>query len=344
MLSGGGSGPPWPAAVPSDTHDCVQRSGGRRQTGRHPTRAGRQTGGVQTRKRRCDHRLCSSTPSPLASHRDLQKYSAQPVAAARPPPPMSVVVAARLWLMLFNLRTSGALQGSTFSLPDNYAKWEPPIGPDGEPVNVQLSMHILDVVLDEAAQTVKFDSYFRTFWVENRIIFKNMTRPVIQMDTEVTTKLWLPNIFALFVQKVEKPELIVPAAGVHLYEDKLIFRSSLYLTTVKCNLLYFNYPMDRQTCTVKIQSYAYTSETLTIEWHPKGITREDIVMSSFYLEDIRTLPPVRVGVFNNSHAELRFEMRFKRKLRFSILAVYVPSLLVVMVSWLSLWVRMLCGV
>ena len=32
-------------------------------------------------------------------------------------------------------------------------------------------------------------------------------------------------------------------------------------------------------------------------------------------------------------------MRFKRKLRFSILAVYVPSLLVVMVSWLSLWVR-----
>ena len=51
-----------------------------------------------------------------------------------------------------------------------------------------------------------------------------MTRPVIQMDTEVTTQLWLPNIFALFVQKVEKPEFIVPAAGVHLYQDKLIFR------------------------------------------------------------------------------------------------------------------------
>ena len=46
------------------------------------------------------------------------------------------------------------------------------------------------------------------------------------MDTDVTSKLWLPNIFALFVQKVEKPEFIVPAAGVHLYDDKTIFRVS----------------------------------------------------------------------------------------------------------------------
>ena len=42
---------------------------------------------------------------------------------------------------------------------------------------------------------------------------------------------------------------------------------------------------------------AYTAETLTITWHPKGITHEDIVMSSFYLEDIHTLPPTRTGVF-----------------------------------------------
>ena len=53
-----------------------------------------------------------------------------------------------------------------------------------------------------------------------------MTKPVTQMDTEVTTKLWLPNLFALFVQKVEKPEFIVPAAGVHLYRNKTIFRVS----------------------------------------------------------------------------------------------------------------------
>ena len=35
-------------------------------------------------------------------------------------------------------------------------------------------------------------------------------------------------------------------------------QTSLYLTTVKCNMVYFNYPMDRQTCTVKIQSCEYT--------------------------------------------------------------------------------------
>ncbi|KAF0290433.1 Glycine receptor subunit alpha-2 [Amphibalanus amphitrite] len=102
-------------------------------------------------------------------------------------------------------------------------------------------------------------------------------------------------------------------------------------------MVYFNYPMDRQTCRVKIQSYIYSVETLLLEWHTKGITHEDIVMSSFYLEEIRMLPPVTIHILIDSYAELNFEMRFKRKLRFSILAVYVPSLLVVMVSWLSLW-------
>ncbi|KAF0290432.1 Gamma-aminobutyric acid receptor subunit rho-2 [Amphibalanus amphitrite] len=164
-----------------------------------------------------------------------------------------------------------------------------------------------------------------------------MTKPYVQMDTDAISKLWLPNLFALFVQKVEKPELIIPAAGVHLYQDKTIFRTSLYLITVKCNMVYFNYPMDRQTCRVKIQSYIYSVETLLLEWHTKGITHEDIVMSSFYLEEIRMLPPVTIHILIDSYAELNFEMRFKRKLRFSILAVYVPSLLVVMVSWLSLW-------
>ncbi|KAF0290431.1 hypothetical protein FJT64_011357 [Amphibalanus amphitrite] len=94
----------------------------------------------------------------------------------------------------------------------------------GEPVTVELSLHILDIVLDERAQTVKFDSYFRTFWKENRFIIENMTKPYVQMDTDAISKLWLPNLFALFVQKVEKPELIIPAAGVHLYQDKTIFR------------------------------------------------------------------------------------------------------------------------
>ncbi|KAF0312574.1 Metabotropic glutamate receptor 4 [Amphibalanus amphitrite] len=81
-----------------------------------------------------------------------------------------------------------------------------------------------DVKGMKTPNTVKFDSYFRTFWKENRFIIENMTKPYVQMDTDAISKLWLPNLFALFVQKVEKPELIIPAAGVHLYQDKSIFR------------------------------------------------------------------------------------------------------------------------
>ena len=54
----------------------------------------------------------------------------------------------------------------------------------------------------------------------------DMTQPHVQMDTAAISDLWLPNIFALFVQKVDKPEFIVPAAGVHLYKNKTVFRVS----------------------------------------------------------------------------------------------------------------------
>ena len=48
----------------------------------------------------------------------------------------------------------------------------------------------------------------------------------------------------------------------------------------------------------------YNTDALLMEWHSKGITHEDIVMTSFYLTEIRTNPPIVIGMLvGKVHAE-----------------------------------------
>ncbi|XP_043218353.1 gamma-aminobutyric acid receptor subunit beta-2-like isoform X1 [Amphibalanus amphitrite] len=220
----------------------------------------------------------------------------------------------------------------------DYSQIRAPKGIGGGPVLVQIGIHFLNVKVDEDSQTLQFDCYLRTVWQDQRIIVPHNASEV-QLDTAIVSRLWVPNTFFVHVQSVTRPMLLSDASGIILYQNKTVSHSSLYLTKYTCNLDYHKYPMDTQRCVVRIQSYGYTNISMILGWHFTGISWDkDIRMRSFELVDMRTLEPSFITFFDGSYSELSFEVLLARKVRNSVLSVYVPSTMLIIVSWLSLWV------
>ncbi|KAF0287743.1 Gamma-aminobutyric acid receptor subunit pi [Amphibalanus amphitrite] len=116
---------------------------------------------------------------------------------------------------------------------------------------------------------------------------------MLQLDTAIMEKMWVPNAYFVYVQRVERPELLSDASGVTLYRNKTIVHSSLYLTRYTCYMNYKKYPMDTQRCNIRLQS-----------WVDSAIS---------------------------------FEVLLSRRVSNAVLTMYVPSTMLLIISWLSLW-------
>ncbi|PAV81572.1 hypothetical protein WR25_02775 [Diploscapter pachys] len=101
------------------------------------------------------------------------------------------------------------------------------------------------------------------------------------------------------------------------------------------------YPLDSQVCGLRILSYAYPKTVLRLHWSTKPevqpIDRNmEIAMPDMELEDI--VP----GICNGTYATgewscLTAIFQVQRKMLHHVMQVYVPTSLIVIISWFSFW-------
>lgn len=102
-----------------------------------------------------------------------------------------------------------------------------------------------------------------------------------------------------------------------------------------------NYPMDSQNCTVEIESYGYTNKEVNICWRNErrsvlGIEKVSLPQfrivnykTSTYLEETST----------GHYTRLSLSFLLERHIGYFIFQTYLPSILIVMLSWVSFWIN-----
>ncbi|VDM45913.1 unnamed protein product [Toxocara canis] len=108
--------------------------------------------------------------------------------------------------------------------------------------------------------------------------------------------------------------------------------------TVICMQNLAKYPLDSQRCTLRILSYAYDINHLVIKWNTASPieTNEEIRMPDMRLKEI--LPGLRnstyaTGVWSCATAEFFVN----REIMHHILQSYLPTALIVVISWFNFW-------
>ena len=103
-----------------------------------------------------------------------------------------------------------------------------------------------------------------------------------------------------------------------------------------CHMTFQNFPMDVQSCGLIIESFAYDIEDVQFEWlENDGINVRKIVLPQHKLEGLSLNKCVCArGSF--SCIEAKFYL--SRQMGYYIIQAYVPTTLIVMLSWISFWI------
>uniref|UniRef100_F1L0U7 Glutamate-gated chloride channel n=1 Tax=Ascaris suum TaxID=6253 RepID=F1L0U7_ASCSU len=115
------------------------------------------------------------------------------------------------------------------------------------------------------------------------------------------------------------------------------FRLSLVLS---CPMSLEYYPLDRQTCLIDLASYAYTTDDIKYEWkltnpiqQKEGLRQS---LPSFELQDVLT-DYCTSKTNTGEYSCLRTKMILRREFSYYLLQLYIPSFMLVIVSWVSFW-------
>ncbi|XP_071082584.1 glycine receptor subunit alpha-2-like isoform X9 [Haliotis cracherodii] len=230
----------------------------------------------------------------------------------------------------------------------NNGTYDPKIAPnfnDNFPTRVMVQLFVLSIdSVDESAMEYSMSIYLRQNWTDGRLLWSdhtNLTR--IEVDTKLMDRVWTPDLYFVNEKQAIMHDVTVANKLLHLYPNGTVQSSIRISMTLSCDMYLHKYPHDQQTCSVNISSYSYTADNVVFKWHSTPvIMREGMTLPRFVVqynsagscEFKNSATSMIVGNFSCITAE--FELT--RLFGYYIAQVYLPSVLIVMLSWVSFWI------
>ncbi|KAK2150386.1 hypothetical protein LSH36_407g01041 [Paralvinella palmiformis] len=211
----------------------------------------------------------------------------------------------------------------------------------GVPIVVWVNLYVTEIYrISEANMEYSMTFYLRQRWVDERLTYTAYNNP-ITLNYNQFNKIWAPDLFFRNLKSGSLHEITVPNRLIRLYPNGTLLFSQRLSVTLACDMYLERYPMDNQTCTINIGSYAYTTEDLIIKWDTIKEPVEINPKITFPKFDFTGVIPYTCEVsYTSTGAYPCIEAQFKleRRLKSYVLYIYLPSLLVVVLSWVSFWI------
>ncbi|VDN05270.1 unnamed protein product [Thelazia callipaeda] len=252
----------------------------------------------------------------------------------------------------FNRRTtnyrSWREQMTVCELLDNY---DPTVRPSGKmstydqrgPVIVWTSLEIRSIsAISERNMEFVAQFRFQQEWFDDRLRFTDYSdfRSFDFIHVARDQVLWIPDTFFQNERNGWYHMLDQENKFIKLRSDgKVIYNRRLTLI-LSCQMNLVRYPMDVQECLIDFASYAYTTSDIIYKWDHSAITIDKAASNA--------LPNFRIDAFKNKSCDsvtntgiyscLRVELKLSRVFSFFLLQLYIPSTMLVGVSWVSYWI------
>ncbi|CAD5124854.1 DgyrCDS13109 [Dimorphilus gyrociliatus] len=214
----------------------------------------------------------------------------------------------------------------------------------GQPVVCLVNFRINSMsALRETSMEYDMNIYLRLTWNDPRLSFSHMKEyenETYTLSHKQFEKLWIPDVFIKNEKAGRLHNMIVPNRLMRLFANGDILFSQRLSLSLACVLDLVKFPLDNQTCKVTFASYGHTTDDLEIIWDytrwPTTIS-PSLDVPEFKLIDVTNhncISKTSTGNFSCLEAILYFQ----RKMEYYLIQVYLPSSLVVVLSWLSFWI------
>lgn len=139
--------------------------------------------------------------------------------------------------------------------------------------------------------------------------------------------------------RILKLSVLIIRGNRQLNSCKLQFLKKLF-SMVSCKINLKEYPLDVQICTIPFQSFAFDGKELKFIWGQEEDPiklNPGISLTQHQLTGIKGIEGNR-RILNESFSVVSIKIKFRRIIISTLMAEYIPSALIVSISWLSLWI------
>ncbi|XP_064471095.1 glycine receptor subunit alphaZ1-like isoform X2 [Ornithodoros turicata] len=186
------------------------------------------------------------------------------------------------------------------------------------------------------------DIYLRQSWQDTRLSLRpfGVNSTVTINGEDIMGKIWKPDLFFRNVKEAKFHHVTVPNKLVKISPDGEVLFSMRLTLRLACFMSFRHFPLDTQRCHILLGPYAQTIDQTAISWqendpivleHPIEVPEFDLVHRS-YGQFNRTID---TGVFSF----LNVTFTLVRQNGYHLIQTYLPTFLIVMISWVSFWLN-----
>ncbi|KAF2356050.1 Neurotransmitter-gated ion-channel [Trinorchestia longiramus] len=180
--------------------------------------------------------------------------------------------------------------------------------------------------------------YLNQYWKDERLAFSSDDE-VLTLPGDFAEMIWVPDTFFANDKNSYLHDVTEKNKMIRLHGDGSITYGMRFTTTLACMMDLHYYPLDIQNCTVEIESYGYTLADVVMYWRDipvVGVEQAELPQFTImgYNATYRT-EELATGFYRR----LTITFELARNIGYFIFQTYLPSILIVMLSWVSFWIN-----
>uniref|UniRef100_A0A4W5LUI5 Gamma-aminobutyric acid receptor subunit rho-1 n=1 Tax=Hucho hucho TaxID=62062 RepID=A0A4W5LUI5_9TELE len=225
-------------------------------------------------------------------------------------------------------------------IDDHDFTMRPAFGGPPIPVGVDVQVESLDTI-SEVDMDFTMTLYLRHYWKDERLSFTSTNNQSMTFDSRLAKKIWVPDMFFVHSKRSFIHDTTTDNVMLRVYPDGNVLYSLRITVTAMCNMDLSRFPLDTQTCSLEIESYAYTDDDLMLYWKKgnESLNTDDrISLSQFLIQKFHTTTKLAFYSSTGWYNRLYIHFTLRRHVFFFLLQTYFPATLMVMLSWVSFWI------
>ncbi|XP_051870030.1 glycine receptor subunit alphaZ1 [Pristis pectinata] len=213
----------------------------------------------------------------------------------------------------------------------------------GPPVNVTCNIFINSFgSIAETTMDYRLNIFLRQQWNDPRLAYSEFPDDSLDLDPSMLDSIWKPDLFFANEKGAHFHEITTDNKLLRIFKNGNVLYSIRLTLSLACPMDLKNFPMDVQTCIMQLESFGYTMNDLIFEWDESAAVQvaDGLTLPQFILQEEKDLRYCTKHYNTGKFTCIEARFHLERQMGYYLIQMYIPSLLIVILSWVSFWINM----
>lgn len=210
------------------------------------------------------------------------------------------------------------------------------------PTEVKLGIYINSFYsISEQTMDYAVSMYLRQIWRDPRLVFDAIHNKIsiVRLGEDSWDKIWVPDTFFRNEKGANFHEVTVKNRLLRLNTTGHLWYVTKISATLSCPMKLQKYPLDTQACPMMFESFGHTMDVMYFSWFNEPVEIDKAIqLPQFKLRDY-VLYDCSQNYTGGAFPCLEIRFILRRDIGYFLIQIYVPSMLIVILSWVSFWIN-----